>query len=353
MKPRAVAQRIPRAAAPSNIAADRLATWAFAELTKGAGGEYPLQKVLCGLQPGDQGNFHPDGTLQTNASPPKVPRKFKPVPEPIKIQRELKAISAQLRKDAAFVTRYISYSIWANHLAEAIDRLTMLLMDLAGKDARAAELLFLIAHDSVVGLENLEMSADSLRLVQAVASKQPIWPVLYSPLPRNKRTLDKAMKKLGLAEHNFQKLNGARWAEKSLAGKFAHRIGFTLQKIHFDRALRVCLSGANVMPTQKWEARLVAQGWPRWIVKLHQLPELTQASAPAWFEVGWEALKEATGGDVASNSELIKLGKSSADYGRSMAITKRGQLGKQTSRVETQIHRELKKAFLVRFGNPV
>ena len=76
------------------------------------------------------------------------------------------------------------------------------------------------------------------------------------------------------------------------------------------------------------------------------------ASSEGGFEVGWEALQDATGGNVSSIPELAELGKSSADYGRSMAITQRGRLGKQTSRVETQIHRELKKAFLVRFGNP-
>jgi hypothetical protein len=99
--------------APSNIAADRLAIWTFAMLTKGTGGEYPLQNVRLNLQPDGQDNFHPDGTLQLNVSPPKNSRNSKPVPESIRIHREMKAISVQLRKDASFIKRYFSHSITA------------------------------------------------------------------------------------------------------------------------------------------------------------------------------------------------------------------------------------------------
>ena len=75
--------------APSNIAADRLAIWTFAMLTKGTRGEYPLQNVRLNLQPDGQDNFHPDGTLQLNVSPPKNSRNSKPVPESIRIHREM------------------------------------------------------------------------------------------------------------------------------------------------------------------------------------------------------------------------------------------------------------------------
>src|SRR5208282_3802733 len=102
---------------------------------------------------------------------------------------------------------------------------------------------------------------------------------------------------------------------------------------------------------QKWETRLVTQGWPRWMVRLHQLPALTKKSASDWFEVGWEALQEATGGEVTTNSELAALGKSNADWARSRA-TGRGKTSAQKGRAESQIKKVLRTAFLRRFGNP-
>ena len=293
----------------------------------------------------------------------------------------MKAISAQLRKDASFLKCYFSHSMIAEDLSHAIGRLNRLLAELAGKGARALELFVFHSLESTIELEKLSFREDTFPLIQAEASKSSMWPVPYSPHPRRKRELNEAMRKIGLASHNFQKLQGARWTNKSLAGKYAHRIGSTLWEIHFDGNLRQCLSRPCVMKTiprteelasryspdtlknlvvqtkdanspERWEQRLVSQGWPRWVVRLLQLPELTQASAPAWFEVGWEALKDATGGNVVSVPELASLGKSNADYARRKATTERGKLGKQTSRVEVQIKSLVRKAFLKRFGNP-
>jgi hypothetical protein len=86
------------------------------------------------LQPNGHGVLLP---MQLNVQPAKSPRKTKPVSEPVKIQREMKAISAKLRKDAIFLKRYFSTSIIAEDLAEAIERLTRLLVGLAEKDAMA------------------------------------------------------------------------------------------------------------------------------------------------------------------------------------------------------------------------
>ncbi|MGO9585335.1 MAG: hypothetical protein ACLP2Y_03875 [Limisphaerales bacterium] len=334
--------------APSNIAADRLAIWTFAMLTKGTRGEYPLQNVRLNLQPDGQDNFHPDGTLQLNVSPPKNSRNSKPVPESIRIHREMKAISVQLRKDASFIKRYFSHSITAEDLAEAIERLTRLLVDLARKDATALHRLFGTALLSVIELETLSFRKDSLRLIQAEASKQSLWPVPYSPHPRRKRELDKTMWKIRLGEHNFQKLWGARDTDKSVAGKFARRMGSTLWMIYSMPGLKFAL----LQPAGSNPAQLLSQGWHLWMIRLCQLPELTQPSASAWFEVGWEALKDATGGNVASIPELAKLGESSAAYARRKATTDLGKFGKQTSRIQDQIEKLLRKAFLARFGNP-
>jgi hypothetical protein len=332
--------------APPNIEADRLAIWTFAELTKGAGGEYPLQNVRLNLQPDSQGILVP---AQLNVLAPKKPRRFKPISEPVKIQRELKAICSKLRQDANLVTRYFSPSIIADDLAEAIDRLTKLLVDLAGKDATALHRLFGTALISVIELEKLSFREDSLRLIQAEASKQSLWPVPYSPHPRRKRELDKTMRKIKLGEHNFQRLWGARDTDKSPAGRFARRMGSALWTIYSMPGFRFFLSQQGVgMDANQREKHLVSQGWHLWMIRLCQLPALTQASAPAWFEVGWEALKEATGGNVASNSELAKLGKSNAAYGDKIGL----KSGAQNCRAEDQIRKLLQKAFLARFGNP-
>ena len=338
---------------PQNTEADRLAIWTFAKLIKGTGGEYPLQNVRIGLQPNMQPdgqiNFQSDGTLQSSVSLPKNSRNSKPVPEQIKIQREMKAISAQLRKDADFVTRYHSYSKWADDMAEAIRRLTRLLADLAGKDGRALECFYDTLLVSVIELENLSSREDSLRLIQAEARKQSSWPVLYSPHPRQKRKLDKVMREIGLGEHYFQKLWGARDVEKSPSRQFALRMGKTLHRIYSTPGLKFFLSQQAVgMVANQREKHLLAQGWHLWMIRLCQLPELTKASAPAWFEVGWEALKEATGGNVASIPELAKLGESNVAYGVSIGL----KSGAQSCRAKDQIRKQLRKAFLVQFGNP-
>jgi len=45
------------------------------------------------------------------------------------------------------------------------------------------------------------------------------------------------------------------------------------------------------------------------------------------------------------------LGETNAEYGRRRATTNRGKHSKQKSRLETQIEKLLRKAFLCRFGN--
>jgi hypothetical protein len=293
-----------------------------------------------------------DGSWEITLPKQKKLRRSKPVSESEKIGREMKAISAKLRKDANLLKRYFSYSIIAEDLGDAIGRLNRLLAELAGRNKWALQEFFIHSLQSVIELEKLSFREDTFPLIQAEASNQSMWPVPYSPHPRRKRELDQAMQKIGLGKHNFQKLQGARWTDKSVAGKFAHRIGMTLYEIHFGGSLNRALRRPAAANPKQWEKHLLAIGWRTWMIHLGQLPELTQASAPAWFEVGWEALKDATGGNVVSVPELASLGKSNADYGRRKATTERGRLGKQASRVEVQIKSLLRKAFLKRFGNP-
>jgi hypothetical protein len=197
---------------------------------------------------------------------------------------------------------------------------------------------------AAVELENLSKCEASLPLIQAEAHKQSMWPVPYSPHPRWKRFTEANMRRIELGKCNFQKLWSARASDKSTAGKFSKRIGFTLWQIYNTPFCKYYFS--------QQDNQLQSQGWYPWTIRLFRLPELTKASAPAWFDVGWELLKAATGGNVASVPELARLGKSNADYGRRNATTGRGQSGNQNSRVESQIKKLLQKAFLARFGNP-
>ncbi|MGO8765315.1 MAG: hypothetical protein ACLQSR_09315 [Limisphaerales bacterium] len=248
--------------ASSNIAADRLATWAYTLLVNGEDKGYPLQNVRIGLKPSAQGVLLPDGILQINDSPPENSRNSKSVPEPIRIQREIKAVSAELGKNANFLKRCFNTSIIAEDLADAIERLTGLLVDLAGKDPTALHRLFGVAIKSVIELEKLSFREDSLRLIQSEASKQSLWPVPYSPHPRRKRELDKTMRKIELGKHNFQKLWGARDTDKSPAGKFARRIGSALWITHSMPGLKFFLSQQAVgMDANQRERYLLTQGW--------------------------------------------------------------------------------------------
>jgi hypothetical protein len=338
---------------PSNIVADKLATWTFSRLIKGTGGEYPLQNLSISLQCDPKGVLHPDGNFKINVPSGESTDDYGLVPpalvEGIKIRREMESVSVKLGKDAEFLGRYYSHSLIAEDLAEAVERLTRLLVGLAKKDATAMHRLFGAALVSVIELEKLSFNEDSLRLLQAEACKQSLWPVPYSPHPRRKRELDKTMKKIRLGEQNYQKLWGARDTDKSPAGKFARRMGSALWIIYTAPGLKFYLSQQAIgMESKQREKYLLAQGWHLWMIRLCHLPELTKASVDAWFEVGWDALKEAAGGRFATVAELKKLGESNAAYGKTLGL----KTGGQNSRAADQIKKLLRKAFHARFGNP-
>jgi len=314
----------------SNPTADKLATWAFNELIKGGRREYPFQHIRINSQ-----GLH---------CVPESPSNSSTVSEPICIFNEMQNVSAKLSKDADLLKHYFSHSVIAEDLAEAIERLIELLVGLAGKDTTALHRLYGVALIAALELENLANRENAFQLVRAEARKQSMWPVPYSPHPRWKRFTEANMRRIELGTHNFQKLWRVRATDKSPAGKFAKRIGFTLWRIYNTPGLKFYFR----QPADQ----LHSQGWYPWIIRLFQLPELTNISAPAWFDVGWELLKDATGDKVASVPELARLGKSNADYGRRYATTGRGQSGNQNSRVEGQIKKLLQKAFLARFGNP-
>lgn len=339
-----------------SVPSAELAAWAYSNLLNPESPrakDYPLSNVSLRSQPNSLGIFCPV-SFEINSSHPKGPPSSTPIPESVRIHNEMKAVCKKLNADADMVKRYFSHSVIADDLAEAIESLTLLLVNLAGKDATALHRLFGVALQSAIQLEELSFREDSLRLIQEEARKHSMWPVPYSPHPRRRKALDEAMKKIELGKRNFQKLWGARDTGKSIAGKFARRMGLTLWEIHSTPGLKFFLNQQAIgMNADARERHLLGQGWHLWMIRLSQLPELTQASVNAWFEVGWELLRDATAGNVASVPELATLGKSNAEYGRRYATTQRGKSGSQNSRMEGQIRSLLRKAFVSRFGNPV
>ena len=370
--------------------ADTLATWAYATLIKPESPRaktYPLHGASSRLlRDGSWGLIlpQPKEAAQTNKTAESIgfSQQPKEILDSFKVRQQLDEIAEGLRKASDFSKRYYSPGFIAEDLRKAVSKANKLLAELAGTGKWAAEKFWLSTLEAVIELENLSFRADTLPALQAVARKQTMWPVVYPKTPGEQMALKKRMKRLGLGTQSILKTGST--SRRSTSGKFARRIGLMLWEVHFDGNLRQCIARAAVMKSvspqdrelaakqfgasavesmvvrtpdadspQKWEARLVAQGWPRWIIRLHQLPELTADSAEDWFEVGWEALKEATGGDVTQNRELAALGKSNAEYGRRRATTKRGQTGAQRSRAEGQIKLLLKKAFVARFGNEV
>jgi hypothetical protein len=335
-------------------AADKLETWAYNSLIKP---ESPHAKTypLCGAS----SLYLADESYGFILSPEKTTRRTKQIPQAVKVWRQLDELAAELRQ-AKISERYYSPGMVAEDLSCVIIKVNELLAELTvdGGGKVAARQFFHAVLHGANELEKLSFNKDIFPTLQAIAQKETMWPVIYSPKRSRQRELEARMKRLGVGKYAVAKVVGASWSNKFNhdgkpgAGVFANRMGWMLWQVHFDGNLRRCLSRLAGEPLPQRKKRLKARGWPEWVVKLHQLPELTKVSAPDWFEIGWQVLQRANGGDVTSNPELAALGKSNVEYGRSRATTKRGQTGKQQSRAKGQIRRLLRDAFLSRWGNP-
>lgn len=369
----------------AKLAADKLATWAYATVIKPESPHaktYPLAGASTPLLPDGSWGLvlpQPEEPTQTKETSTSIgfsqqPKEFL---EPSRIRQLLEEIASALQKTSEFSKCYYSPYFISGDLSTAVDKANRLLAELAATNKWSAEKFWFSTLQAVIELENLSARTDAFPALQAVARKQTMWPVVY---PQNKAAqlaLKKEMERLGLGTQSIFKVGST--SRHSTSGKYARRIVWMLWKVHFDGNLRQCLCRHAVAPLtskgeialdatlykkeavkgllertpdaespQKWEARLVAQGWPRWIVRLHQLPELAADNADDWFEVGWEVLQAATGEKVLDIPELAELGKSNAAYGNRIGL----KSGGQNSRAEDQIKKLLRKAFLARFGNP-
>jgi hypothetical protein len=244
------------------------------------------------------------------------------------------------RSSAADLQRYGL----AVHLGETIGAAQRQLVQLA--DAGVVRAVQVLAFYSFKGAnELLELSRRNLPLLQSVARNYPAWPVNYSPHKDDIKELKDLIDRLGVATGSAERALG-KWSNapatdqphRAIVGSYANQIGHTLRTVHRDGILRQVL-------------RHNPNGWPAWVVRLVQLPPLTKASAPDWFDCGWAALKEAAGGSVASIKELRHVGDSNAAYAKRSCTSDKGRTGKKTGRIESQIRARLLEAFVARFGN--
>lgn len=208
---------------------------------------------------------------------------------------------------------------------------------------KAAETLAFCALNATNELQKLGRKRSEL--VKPVAENWAMWPVLYDPHPDGMKELEAETAALGVATKSPERRRG-KWSNRpakdqpnrAAVGKYANRMAQTLRRIHGDGNL------AQVL-------RLNPAGWPGWVVSAVHLDPLRKDTAPQWFDVAWQMLAEAAGGDVTTIKGLFPVGESNADFAKRRATTAKGKSGSQTSRRESDIRKALRKAFLARFGN--
>jgi hypothetical protein len=360
--------------AQARTAADRLAGWAYTTLLNPRKNEnpYPLHDASTILLQ--------DGTWGIILSERKKVRSPRPLTTAAEHVKEYvaveKSLARSLRRAERFIQRVNQRTMattlaWlTGKLGKTIAGASGLLVQLAGSNNKiiaryAVSHLASAAVQTAIELEGLSFRDETFSLLQSVAQQMPFWATVYSPHPKEQRELKARMKKLGVGCQGGQSVRLARWNnDNNAAGQFALQIGNVLSTVHSDRNLKQALSRGGVIKSgssadkemaskmgftgrlvkqtkdvktaTRWEQRLVLQGWSPWVIRLHTLPALDSRSAGDWFEVGWQALGEATSGKITSVPQLKVLGKTSAGY-----CDKR------------QIKMRLKKAFLSRFGRGI
>jgi hypothetical protein len=230
-------------------------------------------------------------------------------------------------------------------LRDATETLQRQLFELATKDSHsAATSLAASASDSVALLDELALSKPEV--VQAVARAWTVWPVHYNPRKETLRSLKADFKTLQVGTNAAQKWDtratnlpsadkeqGQQYRDK--VGSAAQATGFELMRIWTNETLRQVVADSR----QKG-----CDDWPTWIVQVTQLPPLTKASAPRWFEAGWQMLEAVTPDGVVNIPELRPVGDGRANQARGTSTT--AKEGERRRRIKEA----LKKAFCSRFG---
>ena len=256
----------------------------------------------------------------------------------------------------------------ADELAKSLGQVTKhandLLVQLAtAGNQKAVERLAGCSLSTAISL--LKLTRSNLALVKPVARQWAMWPVAYSPHGDSKKEMEAMIKLLEVGHAAPENVQG-KWSNKNTDGQpfkkvlgtyAARMMQNVLRELHETPILRNRLFAevrrefsllGNPPPlamTEEEKTQLVAQGWRDWIVELVNLPPFSNETARDWFEVGWLALKEMAGGNVATIKELRTVGESRAKVWRDYDAT----LGQQENQRERQIHDRLLEAFQARF----
>jgi hypothetical protein len=247
-------------------------------------------------------------------------------------------------------------------LGQVVKHANNLLVQLAkAGNQKAVERLAGHALGAAIAL--LKLTRNNLDLVKPVARQWGMWPVAYNPHKDSKSEMEAMIKKLQVghaAPENVQgkwsNVNTVKQPHRKVLGEYAFRMmQNVLRPLHESQTMRnrliaevrrdISFLGNPPPLTKEEKAQLVAQSWPAWIVDFVNLPPFSNKTAKDWFEVGWAALKEMAGGNVATIKELRPVGESRAKEWRDQGAS----VAQQENQRECSIHDQLLKYFLHRF----
>lgn len=203
----------------------------------------------------------------------------------------------------------------------------------------AAERLAEVAAYAANALERLARTKPAA--VRTVAPRFPWWPVLLSPHKENQTEALALLDDLKVATAAPERMRG-RWRNaeapeqlfRHVVARYVVWMAQTLRHVHVNMALREAI-------------RRDPAAWPEWIAEAVALKPLTQATAPAWFAVGWKMLLACTDGDPATIDALDPVGDSNADYWARYRFSPTVQASQRRGGIQAALRR----AFLERFGN--
>jgi len=339
-----------------NTEAETVATWAFRCLLQNGGHKFPFEN-----------SFPWSGKLGFKSS---GKNEAKRAARPLRQLEDSEAFGRfvvwketleRARKRAEeILTRTDNKSVrnWvAGALFDAGFQFNKLLLQIAeADDPYALEFFAGISLDAVIQLELL--ARRNLKLVKPIARKVPFWPVVGSPHKDTRQEVEAMIKRLEVGRDAPENVWGW-WSNmpkekqpyRRVLGTYVARIMTMLRRVkdqylfqaRFQAELRGHAGPNQLSPDEC--AQLIRRGWPKWIVDAACLPKFSNESAKDWFEVGWAALKEAAGGNVASIKELEPVGFSRAHYESEKGSSQRIQ----GSQRQALIHDRLRDAFLARF----
>jgi len=147
--------------------------------------------------------------------------------------------------------------------------------------------------------------------LKAIASLAPVWPVMMARCSRRAKAAVEYLKRIELGTKAQISLS-PKWGNSWRKGDRDDGAVAT----HYARGIRIAVHNARQF-FQSYDKKLETNGplsraaWekiPQWVKDAGRLPPLTKASAPRWFEIGWQLLVEKHNGHPEQDENLGKLG---------------------------------------------